>query len=217
MPAFGKLASLKKVMHHPPLQEGLFYHIYNRGNNRETLFRTTENYRFFLERYAKYIEPVAATYAYCLLPNHFHFLVKIRKEEEQEMWHQSCQLSESWQLLNPTRSFQNLFVSYAMAYNKQQKRSGSLFQKPFRRKIVDNDRYFITLITYIHRNPQLHGLVDDFRDWPWSSYGAILSDQPTRVQRTEVIDWFMTRANFIDTHLLEADEQLIAPLIDDDW
>ena len=65
-----------------PLCPGDFYHIYNRGNNRETIFRTAENYRFFLERYVYYIEPIAATYAYCLLPNHFHLFVGIRPEPE---------------------------------------------------------------------------------------------------------------------------------------
>jgi hypothetical protein len=104
-----------------------------------------------------------------------------------------------------------------MAYNRQQNRTGSLFQKPFKRKIVDDDRYFITLVTYIHRNPQLHGLVDDYRDWSWSSYGAILSDKPTRMEREEVIDWFMNRANFIDAHALESDENLIAPFFEDGW
>jgi putative transposase len=60
------------------LQYGVAYHIYNRGNNRENVFVEERNYRHFLQLYAKYIEPVAWTYAYCLLRNHFHFLVKIK-------------------------------------------------------------------------------------------------------------------------------------------
>jgi hypothetical protein len=54
-------------------------------------------------------------------------------------------------------------------------------------------------------------------NWPWSSYGAIMADGSTKVQRAGIIDWFMIRANFVDTHLLEVDERLIAPLIDEDW
>ena len=63
----------------PPLQLGAYYHIYNRGINRENVFREERNYRYFLELYAKHIEPVAETYAYCLLKNHFHVLVRTRE------------------------------------------------------------------------------------------------------------------------------------------
>ena len=84
-------------------------------------------------------------------------------------------------------------------------------------KLVDSDRYFVTLVQYIHRNPELHGLVDDFREWPWSSYGALLSEKPTRVERAEVLDWFGGRAEFEDAHAGEVDEGLIGPLVEDDW
>jgi putative transposase len=61
-----------------PLQHGSYYHIYNRGVNRENLFVEERNYRYFLQLYASHIEPIAETYAYCLLRNHFHFLVQIK-------------------------------------------------------------------------------------------------------------------------------------------
>jgi hypothetical protein len=75
----------------------------------------------------------------------------------------------------------------------------------------------LTLITYIHRNPQRHGFVADFRDWPWSSYGAILSRKPTKINRDEVLVWYDGRANFADAHSAEPDTQLIAPLLMEDW
>jgi REP element-mobilizing transposase RayT len=65
-----------------PLQHGKYYHIYNRGNNRENIFFEERNYRYFLQLYAKYIQPIADTYAYCLLYNHFHVLVRIKSIEE---------------------------------------------------------------------------------------------------------------------------------------
>lgn len=201
---------------HEPLHPGYFYHVYNRGNNRETIFRTADNYRFFLQRFAHHVEPVAATYAYCLLPNHFHFLVYIRTEVEQRAWHESCQLSESWQLLEPQLAFKNLFISYSMAFNQQTGRTGSLFQKPFRRKRVTDDRYFTALVMYIHRNPQTHGLIADFRDWPWSSYGAVLSDKSSRVQRAEVLAWFNGPAEFKNAHQVAPDEKMIGSLIEID-
>jgi REP element-mobilizing transposase RayT len=189
----------------PPLHQGHFYHIYNRGNNRELLFRTSENYRFFLQRYSQYIQPIAATYAYCLLPNHFHLSLYIYTEEEQRQWHQENQLVGEWRPLDPQRCFRNLFISYAMAYNRQHKRTGSLFQRPFKRQRIDNEGYFIILIPYIHRNPQTHGLIADFRAWPWSSYNAILSDKPTKLERETVLDWFTNRDEFIEMHKRDPD------------
>ena len=64
-----------------PLLGDQYYHVYNRGNNREPLFRERRNYPYFLKLYAKYIEPVAETYAYCLLKNHFHLLIRTKDEE----------------------------------------------------------------------------------------------------------------------------------------
>jgi len=68
------------------LQPGCIYHIFNRGNNRDILFIEERNYQYFLRLYRKYVEPVAATYAYCLIPNHFHFLIRTRTLEEQKVW-----------------------------------------------------------------------------------------------------------------------------------
>ena len=72
-----------------PLDFGHYYHIYNRGNNRENLFVEARNYRLFLELYAKHVVPVADTYAYVMLKNHFHFLVRTRTVEEQVTWRAS--------------------------------------------------------------------------------------------------------------------------------
>jgi len=66
------------------LKYGKYYHIYNRGNNRENVFFEERNYHHFLNLYVKYIELVADTYSYCLLPNHFHLLVRIKTVKEQE-------------------------------------------------------------------------------------------------------------------------------------
>jgi hypothetical protein len=117
----------------------------------------------------------------------------------------------------PSRAFANLFGTYTKAFNKSYQRTGSLFEKPFRRKLVENDRYFTALVVYIHRKPQEHGFVTDFRDWPYLSYQAVLSEKPTRVQRDTVLDWFNGRIGFEELHLAEADEAVIKPLIGDDF
>lgn len=199
------------------LQFGQTYHIYNRGNNGENLFVQARNYKYFLQKYAKYIQPIAFTFAYCLLPNHFHFLIRTFTEEEQEAYFREQQIGPIFEVMEPSRAFNNLFIAYARAFNRATQRTGVLFERPFGRKVVDHPNYFVTLVTYIHRNPQKHGLIADFREWPWSSYYAIESDKETKLARDDVLGWFNGRAAFKDAHLHELDEQLTAPLIADDW
>jgi hypothetical protein len=142
-----------------PLQYGHYYHIYNRGNSGGVLFREERNYPYFLELYAKYVEPVAETYAYCLMSNHFHLLVRIKDFEEREEVCQSFDATmsrdgQTYSHVYPSRAFSNLFGTYTKAFNRSYERTGSLFEKPFRRKLVDSDRYLTALVAYIHRNPQ---------------------------------------------------------------
>ena len=177
------------------LVPGHYYHIYNRGNNRENIFREERNYRYFLDLYTAHIEPAADTLAYCLLKNHFHLLVCIKYVPA------------------PSRAFANLFNAYTKTINKTYGRTGSLFQKPFQRLPVNSDRYFLQLIFYIHFNPQKHGLVTDFRDWPWSSYYALGTAQPTRLSRAAVFNWFGDTPRFEAFQRGRVDELVIAPLI----
>ena len=89
-----------------------------------------------------------------------------------------------------SHAFQKMFQSYAMAFNRQQSRIGSLFQSPLKRNLVDSEEYFTNLIYYIHANAQLHGFVDDFRLYPWSSYNRIFSTKPSKLQKEQVLNWF---------------------------
>jgi len=107
-----------------------------------------------------------------------------------------------------------------MAFSIRYERTGSLFQKPFKRRLVDSDRYFAALVRYIHRNPEKHGLIPDFREWPWSSYGAILTEMPTfeklaslDVLRADVLAWFGGRAPFVALHETDPDERPLAEYI----
>ncbi|MBN1248714.1 MAG: hypothetical protein JXC32_13730 [Anaerolineae bacterium] len=184
----------------PPLAMGCTYHVYNRGTNGETLFRTRRNYLHFLRRYADYVHPVAETYAYCLMGNHFHLAIRTRTQEEQAERHPEVSGGEPFVLLSPSRQFSKLFNAYAKAYNHECGRTGSLFEHPFRRKMVDDERYFWRLITYIHRNPAHHGFVEDFREWPYSSYGALLSGRPTRLNREAVLEGLGGRDMFVAAH-----------------
>ncbi len=212
------LSGLRLVQTHPkdfcyygpmskpiPLEYGRCYHIYNRGTNRENVFIEKRNYRHFLRLYAQYIVPVADTHAYCLLRNHFHLLARIKTPEE---------LAQSQNL---GQAFSDLFNAYAKAINSAYQRTGSLFQHPFGRIVVDSDRYFQKLVVYIHQNPQRHGLIDDFRRWEFSSYGSFLSDQHSHLRRTEVVTWFDNMDNFRAMHDMPIREQTIVALIADDF
>jgi REP element-mobilizing transposase RayT len=192
--------------YYPELVPGAYYHVFNRGNNRETVFFKAENYRYFLGKYAKYLSPYLDTYAYCLLPNHFHLLVRVRTLEEIHSAAAAAAVDfpgfQNLESLPPlpqraeeipkmiSNQFRICFMSYAKSINKQENRVGSLFQKNFKRLHVHSPDYFTQLILYIHANPQSHGIIKDYRDWPHSSYPTLLSNSPTLLQRTVVIDWF---------------------------
>ena len=189
---------------------GGFYHVYNRGNNRENLFCERRNYHHVLRLYVRYVEPVAATYAYCLLPNHFHLLIRVRTETEHACQDEPGPPPDP---PDPSWAFANLFNAHTKAINHAYGRTGKLFEGRFRRKPVDNRRYFATLVRYIHQNPQHHGLVDDFRDWPFTSYVAILSERPARVRRETVLAWFDGRAAFVEAHQVPAAESVIDEIL----
>lgn len=191
-----------------------YYHIYNRGNNREDLFRTPGNYQHFLHLYEKYIFPVAETFAWVLMRNHFHLLVKVKPPEGEVVDIDLKGLQNlSGQRDSATQAFSNLFNAYAKGFNKMFSRTGSLFEKPFHRKVVTSERYLRQVIIYIHHNPQNHGFVNNFRDYPWSSYGSILSVKPTRLSRDEVLGWFNNKGNFVEVHKQTVDLEMIRELI----
>ena len=151
--------------------------------------------------YAHHIEPVAETYAYSLLPNHFHFMIRVRNPTGP--FSQKGPVSPSTEKgpvleLSASRQFNNLFIAYAKAINKAYQRTGALFERPFKRKLVNNKHYLQNLLTYIHQNPVKHGIVTNPADWPWSSYTAICTTAATRIQRATVLGWFGGRPAFID-------------------
>jgi len=190
----------------PALQFGQFYHIYNRGTNGQDLFYEDRNYRHFLRLYAHHVWPVVDTYAYCLLRNHFHLLVRVRTVEEQEERHRAVGDGSPFRPLDPSRQFGHLFNAYAKAINRAYGRTGSLFQHPFGRVPVASQAYFQCLVAYIHRNPLKHGFATDPSEWPYSSYRALLSSQPT----------FDGAASFIAYHALPPEERAIEPLVMED-
>ncbi|WP_316806186.1 hypothetical protein [Pedobacter agri] len=186
-----------KKHYNQKLEYGSFYHIYSRTIDKQLLFRSDENYLFFLNQYNKYLTPFVDTYAYCLLGNHFHILIRIKDEEFLSSVNEIQEKSAHDIIAHQLQKF---FQSYAMAFNKQHQRIGSLFQKPFKRSLIDTENYLTKTIHYIHANPQKHGLIADFRKWKWSSYHRILIDKPSFLQKDRVIKWFGGKESYIKFH-----------------
>jgi len=183
---------------HELLVPGSYYHIYNRGINGCRLFREPDNYRYFLDLYDKHISTIADTYAWVLMPNHFHLLVRIRDEVEAP----DRQGFENLDGLEkePYQYFSNLFNAYTKAINKCYHRTGSLFEHPFHRKKIASNSFFRNLVVYIHKNPVKHGYSEFAMDYPWSSYLTCISAKRTKLKRDEVMGWFDNEASFRFLH-----------------
>ncbi len=186
------------------LYSGGYFHVYNRGNNREVIFKEPENYYYFLSLWKKYVEPIAETFCYNLLPNHYHFFIRVRETILPASKLKSDEINnkpEKDDTLTPqmiAKQFSNLFNAYAKAINKRYNRVGSLFQERFRRKEITNIQYFTSLIGYIITNAVKHGLAKRAEEYRYGAYHAIVSEKATLLLRNEVIEWFGGRQQFID-------------------
>ncbi len=196
-----------------PIIEGNYYHIYNRGINSCDLFFENENYLHFLRLYDKYIEPIAETYAWCLLKNHFHLLVYIKNSDEVNTELLTYSTVTKPKKINASKQFSNLFNAYTQSINKKYNRTGSLFEKNFKRKQITHEKYFQNMIFYIHNNPVNHGFVDDMFDYPWSSYLSVLSTKSTKLKRKKVIELFDDIDNFKYYHTKNHNFESIGKLI----
>ena len=134
------------------LAAGRYYHVYNRGHNRQAIFFEPENYGYFLRLFRHHVaaQTVQVT-AYCLMPNHYHFLVFLREP-------------------GLSRAMQRFVLAYTHGMNHRYGRSGTLFEGRFQTKWVDRDEYLLHLTRYIHLNPVKAGLVEHPEDWAFSSY-----------------------------------------------
>lgn len=148
-----------------------FYHLYNRGNNRQVIFFSERNYLFFLKKVREQLLPCSEIIAYCLMPNHFHFLVKATENGLKE---RSSFGGKPMQELAYRTGI--LLSSYSQAINKQNETTGSLFQQKTKAKILSEvnngsrTSYFEQCFHYIHQNPVVARMVRNAGDWPYSSY-----------------------------------------------
>jgi putative transposase len=143
------------------------YHAYNQGNNREQLFYSDADYIHFLSLYRKLVLPYCETLAYCLMPNHFHFLIYSTQLSVAEV---KLGLLQSQYLANGFRLLQTQYTQYYL--NPKQQRTGSLFRQKAKLKSVSQGQgnYGLTVFNYIHQNPVAAGIAAAMESWSFSSY-----------------------------------------------
>jgi REP element-mobilizing transposase RayT len=182
------------------LEPEIYYHIYNHANGFENFFNDKYDYQNFLNRYIKYIVPICETFAYCLMPNHFHFFVQVKPETE---------LIKILKINNETHKvdsdtisyrFSHCFNGYAQSFNKKHQRKGSLFRSTFERKLVKTEKYFIKLVHYIHSNPVKDDFVENVGQWENSSYNSFFSNADSFLKKDRVIKYFGDLENFKFIH-----------------
>lgn len=158
---------------------GHCYHIYNRGNNRQSIFFEQENYLYFLKLLKTHLTlQNIRVLAYCLMPNHYHLLVKLDSDHLSNAMH-------------------DLSVAYTKAINKRFNRTGSLFEGRFKAITVNNDTYLAHLSRYIHLNPAKAGLVSHTKDWAFSSYRDYVGLRDGKLpDPTIILEQFASRADY---------------------
>ena len=158
-----------------PILGGRYYHIFNRGANRQLIFYSADNYNYFLKLLNELLADYMHFFAYCLLPNHFHFVVKSKDEIYQPAKENRSVSTENrgdGSLKRITdeeeigklvvRQLKRLFITYAMAINKQENRVGNLFDPKYKRLEITTQDYLEYVIFYAHYNPEKHGLTTNF-------------------------------------------------------
>lgn len=164
------------------LEKDCYYHIYNRGINSCVIFQNDENKSFFLKKFSKYLLGKISLFAYCLMDNHFHLILRLNEEEKMV-----------------TQALSNFFNSYVKAYNKEFGRTGSLFEKHFKRIKLHDEEYLKQLVLYVHLNPK-HHLDLNYKEYKYSSYQAMISEKETKIEREEVLKLFGGLENFVFCH-----------------
>lgn len=156
-----------------PIETGRIYHVYNHAVGNENLFRNQNDYLRFISDWQKRMPGIADVYAYCLLPNHFHMMLKV---------------------IAPPKQFSDAFGvvcnAYSKYYNNKYRRMGSLFVKPFKRRIADSDKELAWIPWYIHRNPLHHKFFLDWEQYEWSSFREYVAGESVMVTFDYLLNFY---------------------------
>lgn len=135
-----------------PIDDGLVYHVINRGNNRQDVFQKADDFAAFLTALAdlKQRRPFEL-YGYCLMSNHIHLLIRSHRA-------------------SISRIVQSLLVSHTQRYHKHYRSGGHVWQGRFKSPVIQDDEHLLAVLRYIEANPLRARIVERAEDYPWSSY-----------------------------------------------
>ena len=197
-----------------PILGGRYYHIFNRGINKQIIFFEDKNYIYFLNLMRKHLVGNVDILAFCLLPNHFHLVIKVKEEISLNGEKDDISKEKDVILLDEIKvgdfvsnQLRRLFITYSMSINKQEKRTGNFFDRSFKRLEITKQDYLEYVIFYAHFNPEKHGYIPNFRNYKYSSYNAILAQSETNVCREFVLDLFGGENEFLNYHSVMHDER----------
>ncbi len=192
------------------------YHIYNRSIRYEKMFADEDDYKIFLNKLNLLNEQYLDLFSFCLMPNHFHLLTRIKSDSEIIPYFLKTPAGSKFSLesfsilpeiekmnylaLFLSKQFSHLFNSYTQRFNKKYKKYGVLFQKTFNRKKVKSSDQLRRTIIYIHLNPFRAKLASNLTGWPYNSYSDFLHSKYSPIKREEVIGWFDDLKNFVFCH-----------------
>jgi REP element-mobilizing transposase RayT len=182
------------------LEPGKYYHIYNRAKNGDPLFENDQACRFFLKLYQAHICPIAETFAYCLLSDHLHFLIRIRSDADGSLY----------------KPFALLFNAYTKGYNRHMEKEGKVFKFKLKQKEIKSLASFLEMIRYVNQNPWRHGVTEHPAEYRFSSFRATMTTGPTMVAKELVQGYFGSHENLQANLLTQVDETVIRTLMLED-
>ena len=185
------------------------YHIYNHAVSDHNIFNSDFDSTDFLIKFKKYISPYVDTYAYCLMPNHFHLLFKVKAYDDLITIAKSNPTNASLRLLESEENvndfildqWKRMLSSFAISYNNRHKRRGQLFLKRMKRVSINEEAKLAYLIAYIHHNPIHHSFSKDYETWKYSSYKVYLNTiDNSSIDFEYVFKWFEGKERMLEYH-----------------
>jgi putative transposase len=172
------------------LEEGEYYHIYNRSNGKVPIFKNLEDADDFLHRWSNLVAPYCETLAYCLMTNHFHFIICFKNVDntlKEQIKAENTVAAQDY--LGDKTTFNDFIVAqigrlqlgFSKYFNVKYEREGNLFQKKFKRIHLNTIEKIVDKICYVHHNPIHHDAVSFYDAWKYSSFSAFLRHKPTKI------------------------------------
>ena len=195
-----------------------YYHIVCKSIDGILLFNDDKDHQVFNERFKKFASDFLDIWSYCHIPNHTHHVIKIKSIDSINHFIKKLapqQLGFAMKAFiadidNPilfdnliTRQMNSFLVSFSNYINNKYNRKGGIFQKPFKRIIIENDAHLQQAIIYTNANAQKHGIIDDYKHFQYSSYSHALKNDQYFIDSKNMLQFFEGLANFLSVHDLQ--------------